>query len=154
MDGQAKVDSPRDRTNGHTATPGRLRQDLGTLAHDILALLELQYELLWEDLGDTIRQARGAAMWIGAAAVAALACLPVLFLGIAYLIAVTGLSLWLAMIVVAVVVLVACGVVVAVSVQRLRGAVAPLRRSQRELRMNLNWIKRALGSGRNHQSAR
>jgi hypothetical protein len=50
------------------------------------------------------------------------------------------------MLLVAVVVLASSGVTAAMSWTRMRKAALPLARSQREFRINLNWIKRALGS--------
>lgn len=148
MVSQAQVESserPADE-EGNGAT--HLRHDVGALARDIVMLGELQIELLREDVGETIKKARGALILMVAAAIAALACLPVLILGVAFLISQTGMHLGWSMLLVAVVVLALSGATAAVSWTRMRKAASPLARSQREFRINLNWIKRALGIAR------
>lgn len=152
MVNQATQIEPPDRSaDEDAAAPTHLRHDVGALAREIVMLAELQLELLREDVAETLKKARGALVLVVVAAIAALACLPVVFLGVAFLVAEAGIHLGVAILLVSVVVLAASGVAAAMSWTRMRKAAAPLARSQREFRINLNWVKRALGtSGGGH----
>lgn len=141
-----QVESPERCVDEDAAAPEHLRQDVGALTRDIVMLAELQFELLREDVVQTLKKARGAIVLMIVAAIAALACLPVMVLGVAFLLAEAGIHLGFAMLLVSVVVLAASGVTAAMSWTRMRKAATPLGRSQREFRINLNWVKRALGS--------
>ena len=142
MAGQTQVERV-DGGNGRTIA-GKLRYQLGELAHDILSLVELQVELLAEDSRDVGQRARLWAMVFGGACLFALGSLPVAILGIAYLVAWTGLDLGLCMLLVALALMTVSGVVGMVSWRYLKTAAEPLQRSRRELKRNLDWIKRTL----------
>ncbi|MHB0958539.1 MAG: phage holin family protein [Pirellulaceae bacterium] len=126
---------------------GSLREDVSDLAHDVVTLGELQVQLLAEDVRAMMRSARRWAIVLVAACLLALGSLPIIVLGLAYLLAWTGLDLALSMLIVAIAFLVLTAVVAALSVRRLKTAAEPLGRSWHELQKNVAWIKRTLANG-------
>jgi len=121
-----------------------MRNELGGLVHDIVTLAELQSKLLAEDTRTVAQSARNWAVILTAACLLALASLPAIVLGVAYLVTWTGLSLATSMLLVSGMLLVITLVIAMVSLGQLKRATSPLQRSWHELQRNLDWIKRRL----------
>ena len=83
-----------------------------------------------------------------------LGCLPVAVLGIAYVVAWAGIPLGLSMLLVALTLMTASGVIAVVGWRRLKTAAGPLQRSRRELQKNLDWFKRTLANDRGSETKR
>jgi hypothetical protein len=142
MAGETQIEQVQD-VDGRPII-GNLREDLGELAHDVITLAELQAKLFVEDARIIAQSARRWAIVLVAAALIALASLPVAVLGIAYLVSWTGLDLALSMLLVSLILLGAMGAMIVVSARRLKGATEPLQRSAEELQRNVEWVKQRL----------
>ncbi|HUQ67890.1 MAG TPA: phage holin family protein [Planctomycetaceae bacterium] len=120
-------------------------QAILALAVDTLKLGDLQVQLATLDVREFWANAWRSALLLGAGSAALLAALPVAMLGIAeYLRQAWSLPIEAALLIVAGVVLVAAGSLVAWSAWRLATAAKPLRRSADELRENLTWLRSVL----------
>jgi hypothetical protein len=112
------------------------------LVVDGVKLADLQIQLLTVDVRETWAGAWKAAILLAVAATALLAALPVAMFGIAeWLHESAGLSMQVALLLVAGVVLVTAAGLLVWSGKRLAVAIQPLRRSADELRANLTWMR-------------
>ncbi len=136
-------------TPGAAGRRGTLREGLSDFTEDLFALVELQMQLLREDARGMARRVGVALLLLAGAAITVFACLPVVILGLAELLALTGLARGTAMLIVAAVFAVASAGIGLWGWSLLKHAAEPLRRSQREFLLNLESVKRALRS-RNH----
>ncbi len=146
MAGQTQVER-RNADNGRTVARN-LRDELGELAHDVVQLAELQVQLLAADSRTMVRSARRWAIALVAACVIALGSFPIAVLGMAYIVAWSGLNLALSMLLVALVVIAVSAGVVMLSARRMKAAAAPLERSWHELKRNVEWIKQSVSKSR------
>jgi hypothetical protein len=132
-------------TNGRTGAPRAVVENLSDFLHDVVTLSELQAKLFVADVNDFRSGAIVPGALLGAAAIIALGCVPVLLMAIAWLLidyevlsqgwaflAATGIGVLLA------VVLGITGWVL------FRRNLAVLERSQLELQRNITWFKSVL----------
>lgn len=125
--------------------PRGVARNVSGLAHDIVALGELQTQLFKIDLSDSVRRIVMPVVMIAIAGVTALACLPVLLFGASFwLSAVTNLPQWAALLIVSVVGMIVAGVMAGIAYGRLKSGPINFDRSLYELNTNLSWIKGAL----------
>jgi hypothetical protein len=134
--------------NGRRTSPPRVvARNLAGLAHDVFALSELQAELLKIDLRHASGTIVRALLLLAVAVAIGLGCVPLLLMGIAYLLVeFAGWTYSLAFSVVAVAGLGLAGVIGLIGWQRLRGSGSALSRSRDEFRENIRWIKSNLVS--------
>lgn len=139
-----------------TPAPRAVVENLGEFAHDVVTLSELQAKLLVADLNDLKSGAVTPLGIIGLAAVVALGCVPVLLMGIAWmLVDYDVLSRGWAFLAAA-----AGGILLAIVLGAagwlgFRRQLAVLERSRTELARNVTWIKSVLKhSGRTWRDPR
>jgi hypothetical protein len=132
-------------SNGRTAAPRAVVENLSDFLHDVVTLSELQAKLFVADLKDFRSGATMPAALLGAAAVVALGTVPVLLMAIAWLLidydvlrpgwaflAAAGVGLALA------------ALLGGVGWYAFRRRLAVLERSQIELERNITWFKSVL----------
>ena len=117
----------------------------------LLALVELQAQLLEEDLRATARALVGPLLLAGICAISALGAVVVLLIGLAELLAkLSGLAPAYAYLIVAILAIAATGICLWRAIAGMRGALARLERSRRELAANVSSLgamwKRRSGS--------
>lgn len=120
-------------------------ENLAGLAHDVANLAELQIQLLAVDLRDARSQAGPAAVFLGAGAVAALGAVPVLLMGLGYLLVEWAeWSAAAALLTVSLIAIVGGLTVLYLGWKRLMSAAGTLQRSKSELVETLHWLKESL----------
>ena len=134
--------------NGRSVDPSPVKgvgRNMAGLTHDLLALGELQCQLIAVDLREAKSRSILPAILIVAALLLALGTMPVALLGVGWaLVNLGGFSEGAAFLLVS---LVSLGLVVGTTwwaLSRLRAAFAVLSRSKQELKANLRWIMQAL----------
>lgn len=135
--------------NGYadTETKANMKGHLGDLGSDFISLSELQLELLTVDARDAMRESflPSLLMILGVGLVVG-AC-PVLLLGMSwYLSETTSLSLTGSLLSVALVGILAALALFYFAWKGLRKSIGLLKRSQTELRSNIQWIKKVLSN--------
>jgi hypothetical protein len=126
------------------ATAG-MGENVANLAHDFVALGELQAKLLMLDLKEGSQQAINYGMLALGAAALLLGTIPVLLLAIGTLFAQwTELPLAVGWLIISAVAIVLGAVCVWVGLSHIREATKVLQRSRDELRENVDWIKRVI----------
>jgi hypothetical protein len=118
---------------------------MADLAHDVALLAELQARLFTADLRDAKRHAAIPSAALAAAAVVALSGIPIVLMGLAWLIAeLAALPVYAGFLIVAGVVLVLTAIVALIAWQRLRRSLDAFSRSREEFNSNMRWIKMVL----------
>ena len=135
----------------HNGAPGSPTQDvahnMAELAQDIVALFELQTELLKIELQQWLRSVVASLGLLLAAIVVGLAAVPVLLLSLAYFLSeVAGWSLGLSLLVVGLAGLTIAVAALSVGLRRLQNGANQLSRSREELARNVRWIKSMLAN--------
>lgn len=146
MGSQTQVDERETGGNGRPASARQLRIDLGELVGDILTLAELQISLAAEDARKLMRRTIKPTVGILIAAIVASGGITVGLFGLALIVAQSGLSPGVAMLVVAGVTAIGCGVAAVLCWNFLRRADDSFETSRAEFQTNIAWIKRALGN--------
>ncbi|HUG89712.1 MAG TPA: phage holin family protein [Planctomycetaceae bacterium] len=124
-----------------------LRLNVGDFAHDVLTLGELQGRLLLVDLREARNRALRPLVLGVVGVVLLLSSFPVLLLGLAWLIALTGLPLWASLLIAAAIGVAVSGVLGWFAWRTIRTTFAVFERSRDEFSQNLTWIKSVLRSG-------
>jgi hypothetical protein len=132
--------------NGSTATPPQgVAKDMGELTHDIVSLVELQFELFRKDCREGLKGLLVPAALLLLAGIMAAAAMPIALIFLAELLAQAGgLSRATAFSIAA---LGGFGVAAVLGVagwSRVRGVASVFQRSGDELTRNMNWIKHVL----------
>lgn len=118
---------------------------VGELVHDLIELIELQFQLLAVDLKEGRARAFMPVFLGGMAMMLFLGALPVLLFGAGWLLAIsTELSMPTAFAVVGCITLVLSALLTVTAYYQLAHIMQIFQRSQRELNSNLRWIKRTL----------
>lgn len=141
-----------DQTSVNNGKPEKTRSaasrfghNVADLTHDLIALGELQFQLLSVDVRDARARGIGPIVSIAIVALIALSAFPVLMIGAALMIAgAAEISTGAALVGVAVAGLAVAGILGLVAWSKLKHAIALLTRSQNELRENIRSIKHAL----------
>jgi len=137
-----------EKVNPHYehASPIRLfRDSFGRFACDLLELTELQAKLLRADARSSIRQSTGAIIVAVLGCCCLLGCLPVMVFGIAAALSSTsGLSSWLAQLVVGGCLASVSVVSIVFALRRVAKARHHFSRSASELSRNIEWTKRVI----------
>lgn len=124
------------------------RRGLGALLHDLIALVELQGQLLVHDVHQLRTGAGPALLMLAAGVILAFATVPVFLIGMSWMVSsLTAWPVWLSTVIVAAVAGVVPAIVLLITGWRIlqtRGAI--LGRSASELRRNTDWLKRRLKS--------
>ena len=139
--------SPADR-GGSGAGAGNGLGVVGSIAdfgNDVTTLMELQAKLTALDAKECIAHATFPLYVIGFAMVVVLAAVPVVLLGVAYLLAMAlNIAPGWAMLLTGLLALAVAGLVGFLSVKEITRSLEPLRRSREELFRNLAWIRTVL----------
>jgi hypothetical protein len=131
--------------NGKSAAPRAVVENLGEFVHDVMTLSELQAKLLVADLKDFRSGAIMPAGLMALAAIVALGSVPVLLMGIAWmLVDYNVLSTGWAFLAATAIGLIAATVLGGVGWLLFRRQLSALERSQVELERNITWIKSVL----------
>lgn len=143
-----------DQTQGSQAGDGRrparrLRNEFRSVTRAAVTLTKLQSRLCVQAFRATAGAAKRPTLMLGIACVLILSAAPVCVLGLAYLLAWSGLSIALCILLTAAFVLAATLALGVLSWQRMKVAFAPVQRSRQEMTRNLNLIK---GSLKRHRS--
>ena len=133
-------------TNGSTASPPRaVAKSMGELTQDIVALAELQFELLRIDSREGFKRMLIPLGLFLAAAAVAVGSVPVALVFLAaLLVQAAGLSIAAAFLIATLVGLLAAGTIGILAWITARGALRVFARSGEEFTRNFAWIKRAL----------
>ncbi len=119
-----------------------MRGDLGDLGADLLALSELQVELLAVDTRDAVRESFAPTVFLALGIGLCIGAFPVLLLACAWWISnVFELTLASSMLTVAVLGLCIASIFLFISWKGFRKSLRILKRSGMELRSNIHWIK-------------
>lgn len=127
---------------------GSTRRGISALLHDSIALIELQIRLFTHDFHQLRTGSGPGLLMLAVGIVLAFATVPVFLLGLGWMLAaVSGWSVWVAMITVGIL----CGVAPALALivlgwKSLQQKAAVMNRSATELRRNTDWLKRRLKS--------
>ena len=141
---QATVEGNARRRNGEPPTQA-ITRNMADLAHDVTLLAELQTRLFAADARQAAQRAAIPSAALVLAGIAALSCIPIVLMGIAWLLAeVAGLPVYAGFLITAAVVLLICAVLAAVSWVRLRRSLDTFSRSRDEFNSNVRWIKTVL----------
>ncbi|MEO8495753.1 MAG: phage holin family protein [Planctomycetota bacterium] len=121
-----------------------MARNVGGFAHDLLALSELQAELLKADTKECVERLIMPIVLLAGAAVLAIGCVPVALAALAFGLVTAGLSNWLAFLLAA-----AAGVGLATLVgfvgwRKLCKSPVVFERSKDEFSSNFRWVKRVL----------
>lgn len=120
---------------------------IARLAHDLIELIELQFQLLAFDLREGKSRAILPLVLGGIGALLFLAALPVMLIGASWLmVSLTNLSVPAAFLIVGFAALAVSVILGLAAYYKLKQVARIFARSQRELKSNLNWIKRTLKS--------
>jgi hypothetical protein len=134
--------------NGQTCAvrPERvLRHSVSQLGSDVLTLMELQAELLQVDLKEWTSGMVKALMAMVAGVVVLLASLPVLLIGLGYVLeATTTLPLWACMLIAAGCGIVLAGICAGLGFWLMKRDQGALNRFKTELGRNVRWLKEVL----------
>ncbi|MCA9154751.1 MAG: phage holin family protein [Planctomycetales bacterium] len=135
----------RIHANGHSATGG-VQQNVSALAHDLITLCELQFQLLMWDIKDGKSRVVKAAIMLGIAGVLALGALPVLVMASGYGLraAWDDLPLWAAMLIPAATLICIAGIMAWIGANKISQATDVFQRTQSEMTENVKWVKAAL----------
>jgi len=118
---------------------------MGGVVRDVVALTELQVELLQVDAREAVRRVLMPLALMFAAGVVALCTVPMLLLLIAeVLVATTGMPYWLALLIVVILGFVVAGIVALLGWESLRSPLGAFQRSRDELARNIDWLKRTV----------
>jgi len=135
-----------NRCNGSThSPPSRVAKGMGELTHDIVSLVELQFELFRVDCREGLRRILIPVALLLFAGIVALGTVPIVLILLAeFLTQSAGLSRAAAFLIAAL-----SGFIVALAIGvagwlYLRGVVHVFERSREELTSNMTWIKHAL----------
>ena len=144
MDYQTTVRPNAARSNGE-APRQAITRNMADLAHDVTHLAELQTRLFAADLKDASLHATVPSAALMLAATASLSCVPIVLMGLAWLIAeLTALPVYAGFLIVAGAVLVLSTIVAVIAWLRLRRSLEAFSRSQEEFNRNMRWIKLVL----------
>ena len=122
-----------------------LQSSTRMLAHDILALADLQLQLFRADGKEMARKAAPKLVLAAAGVVIAASSLPLLMVGLAYaLVELAGFPIWAAMLSSAVIGIIIGAVAVIVGIKRLQPLSGIWQRSTGELRDNVEFLKETL----------
>jgi len=122
-----------------------LQSNTRMLAHDILALADLQLQLFRADGREMARKAAPKMVLAAAGFVIATSSLPLLMVGMAYaLVELAGFPIWGAMLSSAVIGIIIGAVAVIVGIKRLQPLSGIWQRSTGELRENVEFLKETL----------
>jgi hypothetical protein len=136
MNGQSKKQS---------SAKGRIGAHVADLMHDLMSLGELQMQLLGVDLRDARSRSAIPGLLIALALMIAIASMPVLLIGIGYLLMQsTEVSEGVALVSVALLAFASASLIGLLAWRKFKQALALLTRSQNEFRENIHWIKHAL----------
>lgn len=120
---------------------------ISELAHDVVTLAELQLKLMRLDVQESAQRMIGPSVAMVVAGVVVFGCVPVLLLGLAFLLAeTTSLSIAGGSLIAGTLGLLAAGVTGYLAYRRLRCCSVQLDRSRKELTQNVNWIMKAVRS--------
>jgi hypothetical protein len=134
-----------DRANGHASSVTR---NVADLTHDLVALAELQGQLLSADVREGTAKSRGAAALLAGAPVLALSATPVLLLGLARLLETrAGWSETASLLTVGGTAVLLAALLGWFGWKQLRKAVSVMTRSKEEFAENVRWLKAALSRG-------
>lgn len=118
---------------------------IARLAHDLIELIELQFQLLAVDLREGKSRAILPLVLAAIAMLLFLGALPVMLVGASWLlVSLTNLSVPAAFLIVGVAALAVSVILGLAAYYKLKQVARIFVRSQRELKSNLNWIKRTL----------
>lgn len=127
------------------APPLQVGQGVAELVHDLIELIELQFQLVAVDLREGRSRAILPLILGGMAMMLFLGALPVLLFGAGWLLATTTeLTMPLAFAIVGVLTLMLSAIITVIAYYQLTHVTEIFQRSQRELNSNLRWIKRTL----------
>lgn len=133
------------KTQDKQKPSAELGQGVAELGHDLIELIELQFQLLAVDLRKGQTRAVAPIVLGVIAMLLFLGALPVLLFGAGWLLAVsTELTMPAAFTVVGAATLALSAILALIAYQRLTHISEIFERSQRELNSNLRWIKRTL----------
>jgi len=122
-----------------------LQSSTRMLAHDVVALAELQLQLFRADGQEMARQAASKLILAAAGVVIAASSLPLLMVGLAYaLVELAGFPIWGAMLSSAVIGIIIGAIAVIVGIKRLQPLSGIWQRSTGELRENVEFLKETL----------
>lgn len=139
------VDQAKVNGRGESSPASGVGENVADLTHDLLALAELQFQLLLVDLREGGSHSKLPLALIAAGALLALGTVPVALLGIGWLLVnLAELSQGVAFLVTAAGALLLAGLLAWWGYSRLRGAMSLLTRSRGEFAANIHWIKQAL----------
>lgn len=140
--------SDQETMNGTTAKRSpvpNVGRNLAGMTHDLISLTELQCQLVAVDLEEATSKSLLPVILIAVAILLALGTMPVALLGIGWaFVTLGGYSEGTVFLMVSLVALVVAGGIGWLGVIQLRSAVAVMKRSQRELKENVRWVKQAL----------
>lgn len=134
--------------NGRQTGTRQVTRNVSELAHDVITLAELQAQLLACDLRDGKSRAIGPIVSMAAGLILALGTMPVLLMGIGWLLVNhAGWSEGAALLVAGGGGLVVSGGLAWFGWRRLKAALAIIARSRNELAENIRWLKGTLKRG-------
>jgi hypothetical protein len=135
-----------NRRNGSTPSPPKgVAKDMGELAHDVVSLAELQFELFRIDCREGLRRILIPLAMLLFAGIVAVGTVPIALTFIAeFLMLAVGLSRLAAFSIVALSGFIVALVMGVVGWSYLHGAVRLFERSREELTRNMTWIKHAV----------
>jgi Putative Actinobacterial Holin-X, holin superfamily III len=129
---------------GHHRSEGVITS-LGELGGNVATLAELQAKLTLIDAREAVGRATWPTAVLAVSAAVLLATVPVLLIGLAFLVASwTGISQGAALLIVAAVVAIIAGAIALVSLREFLRSFESFRRSRDELTRNVAWIKTVL----------
>jgi uncharacterized membrane protein YqjE len=135
--------------NGPAPKPAEaMTRNIAGFGHDIVALTELQLELLGVDLRESVGKTIVPTGLLLFAGMLALGCFPVALIAMSYLLIGWGLPFAGAFGLSALVGLIVAGIVLYVGVRRFQHSLDALQRSRDEFSRNLTWIKNVLKQSR------
>lgn len=125
--------------------PVQIGHGVAELVHDMIELIELQFQLLAVDLREGRSRAIMLLILAGMAMMLFLGALPVLLFGAGWLLATsTDLTMSAAFTIVGGITIIVSAIITVIAYFQLTHVMEIFQRSRRELNSNLNWIKRTL----------
>lgn len=125
--------------------PVQIGHGIAELVHDMIELIELQFQLLAVDLREGRARAIVLLILGGMAMMLFLGALPVLLFGAGWLLATsTELTMPAAFAIVGVITIIVSAIITVIAYFQMTHVMEIFQRSRRELNSNLNWIKRTL----------
>lgn len=125
-----------------------LRRSLADLTNDVVALAELQWDLLLQDCASSTRRMLWPGLFALAGIVLTICAIPVALCGAAYLLVQAGMQLAWALLLVAAVAAGLGGLIAYASARAAARALDGFERSRSELRDNVAWLKQAVAAAR------